>query len=463
MPPILRSLTRSAPTAIIPPPELKGGIDKDGKKRKRNQKDNSSEDPQATKRLRCAIKNFQPEPKTVDIKKRKRDEDDNATEDHLSKKSDIADRNFEPKLAVAPRNKRQRDQEADPVEDARLAKRQKLIIEKLECQLKAAGEGLESTKAALEITTIELESTKLDLESTKAKLRYEIVSLELAEEQLKRAAVQFFSTEDLDSAHYRLKKLIYAISRFVRRSFVEVYDKDTIPEYIEKRFKEMSRTPLHKFLRCGSYAHLSFEALIWDFLCTEIMENPFKLLDKGSGLGHILGEIQVGKHGGDSEALISWRAHTTQILYDCATVDTRLKGLQEQLLELLGMFIIEEKENSAKNHIKSDIENILEFAASIARDLNRCSIPVGIMRKSRSDAHDALQSYENEWMTMENSRLEDGDGVELLISPAFVKYLKPFDSGFEYMVVVQKARVLYMNRVNFMDHEQYKRVKDGGV
>ncbi|KAI1802951.1 hypothetical protein F4811DRAFT_572492 [Daldinia bambusicola] len=285
----------------MPPPEFQGGIDNDGKKRKRNQKDNSSEDRQAMKRPRRAIKSVQSEPKTMDVKKRKRGQDDDATEDH-SKKSDISDKNFEPKVAVASQNKRQHDQET--------------------------------------------------------KFRYETSCLELAEEKLKKTPVKFLPMDNLDLAYSRFDKLRYAISDLVKCSLVKVYDKDAIPEHVEKRFKEMSQTPLHKFLRVSSYAGRSFEALIWHFLCTEFMEDPFKLSDKGNGIGHALREIQVGKYGGDTEALIAWRTHTTQILYDSAKEGTRLKGLQERLLGLIETFVVEEKQNNAKHDIESRVEKI---------------------------------------------------------------------------------------------------------
>ncbi|KAI1479725.1 hypothetical protein F4774DRAFT_114326 [Daldinia eschscholtzii] len=446
----LDSMTPSMPTTIMPSPESQDEMGNDGKKRKRSLKDNSSEDLQVAKKPKRAIKSFQSEPKTVNVKKRKRGQGDDAAEDHPTKKSSIVDKTFEPQGAVAPRNKRQRDQEVNPTEDTELVKKQKLTIEKLELQLSAAKDELELTKIDLQSAMKEAESTKINLESTKRELKYEIVDRELAEKQLQDAVVQFIPMAEFEQLiHIRYKDLRDAIFFFVRENLVKVYDKDTIPEHIEKRVKKVSRTPASKLLRVSPYAQLLFEALIWDFLCTEFIDNPFKLLGKGDDkIGLILGEIQAGKYGGNMERFSSWRAHTIQLFCDCATDNTRLKN---QLLELLGTFIVEGKKNDTKNDLEPALENILELATSIARDIHRFAFRAEVMRKSHPDARHVSQAYDNKWMRIDGSSLHEGDTVELVISPALVKYVRSYDSSVEQMMVLQKARVLHKNEVDCVD------------
>ncbi|OTB11440.1 hypothetical protein K445DRAFT_322026 [Daldinia sp. EC12] len=160
------------------------------------------------------------------------------------------------------------------------------------------------------------------------------------------------------------------------------------------------------------------------------------------------------------ERLSSWRAHTIQVFCDCATGDTRLKN---QLLELLGTFIVEGKKNDTKNDLEPALENILELATSIARDIHRFAFRAEVMRKSHPDACHVSQAYDNKWMKIHGSSLHEGDTVELVISPALVKYVRAYDSSVEQTMVLQKARVLHKNEDDCVDSDEYRGMKHESI
>ncbi|KAI0849946.1 hypothetical protein F5Y00DRAFT_261053 [Daldinia vernicosa] len=437
--------TPSASPTTMPPPECQNATGNDSKKRKRDRKDESNEDLQVEKKPKRASKSSQPKPQSAEVNKPKRGQGDDATKNIRVTRSMASNKNVESEAGVAPRNKRQRDQEVDTAENARLAKKQKLTIEKLERQLKEAND--------------ELLSARLDLTSTKDKLRRETEEVGLLEGQLRRATFQFFTEVQLYSLTCRFEMLCYEVGSFVGDNLVKVFEGDTIPEHIEKRLKEVSETPLHKFLKSRSYARLLFEAFIWNFLCTEYFENPFKLWGKGDEVGAILGAILAGKFGGKAGRLNMWKAHTAQILQDCPIDAAKLEGPKEQLLGLLEMFIVEEKKSKIKDEVEPGMNKIFELATSIARDLNRFDDRVEIMRKRHPDARVASQSYDDDWMVISNPSIENGDAVELIITPALVKYNRYWDSDEEHFYAVKKAQILYKNGVWFVDSDEYKRMK----
>lgn len=227
-----------------------------------------------TKKLKSASRSIESQPKAAKGTKRGRNVEDDLDEDFQpTKKPKRINNDTEPEPRRTRGNKRKRNEEDGSVEDPEYVKRLKLTIEKLEC---------------------ELDTTKKNFESTKIRLEREIFETtmrhtKVAEEQCQLAEVQFLLDEK--PLKYYFNDLQGKVGNFPYQYLVPKFKGENIPEHVEKMLKQVSERPFRKFIELEWHATLFFEALIWRFLCTEFLENPFKLWGEDAETGSVLGRI----------------------------------------------------------------------------------------------------------------------------------------------------------------------------
>lgn len=254
-------------------------IGNDGMKIKHSEKDDSNEDVNMAKKPMRAVKSSQPEDRTIDVQKRKRHQTDELALDlDLLKKPKLTNRSLDFESEVPEGIKRKFDQDVDSTGDLQPAKKPRLTKEMLQCQLKAAKNELESTEDQLKSTNNELQLIKRKLENAQ-------VEILILEEQLGKAAIKFMSWDT--TVEYHFIGLDHAIIHFGHEHLVSPFEAKTLPENIEKKFeevsKEVSKKPFREFLQSKAHAPLFFRAFVWHFVCTEILENPFKLWGRTMG------------------------------------------------------------------------------------------------------------------------------------------------------------------------------------
>ncbi|KAI0381747.1 hypothetical protein F5Y04DRAFT_288294 [Hypomontagnella monticulosa] len=452
------------PLKAVLPTESPDISDYNGGKRKRSKEDDPEDPPVATKRAKSARERPESEPSaakkktrggkttkvpqsvrnlksgaTKDNKGKPTQKDDSDQQPHFPKKSTIVENTRELESKIPKYNKRKRGELEEPAEDIRLveptediqlAKKPRLTVEELQEQLEAANDKLKATSDKLK-------------EANRLLLKCSDVERKTLDHQLNRMGMKYNGDED------RLKLLFQEletnIGSFTCHKLVHIFKGETIPEQVERELEQVSQTPFRKFLETESHAPLFFQALIWRFLCNEFLDNPFKLWGKSDETGRVLADIHSGKFGGERDELNFWRLHTGQLLLERPIDGTRLQALKDRLLQLVTPFVTEENKESIGTEIEPSINEIVDIATKLARYIN---IYVGqwkVTRKGASDAHYVSQSYDDTWMRIDDTSLGDWDGIDLLISPAFIKRGTFEPSGKEYTYVAIKAEVCYQN------------------
>ncbi|KAI1391072.1 uncharacterized protein F4822DRAFT_171666 [Hypoxylon trugodes] len=423
----LRSARAPKPPTIAPTPKPIGALDDGDRKRKRNQKDDTTENSQQTKKSKYTNEILQSDlepPKTNEKKRAGRNGSDKSL--HPSKKSQLTGGSNEPNPATAKSNKRKHNEE-DSAEDLHSSKKSKLYIEKL--------------KRELEEAKNELKSKNDEIEEAKRRTRNIETYLESAECQLEKAAAQF-------STDYKLLKsqfcdLQYKVADFTLLHLVDVFEGGDLPSHIEKAFREVSKTPFREFLKVQTHAGYFFQAVIWRSLGAKFLENPFKLLGKGDETGELFAAVQSGQYCGDEDFLTRLRAINGELLSKCPIDEAKLQGLKEELLELVEPFIAKQEQDKIDTKVKPGIDALFDSAIVLARQLYRYEDRFEVLRKLPWDTDDVSQSYDNKWMQVLAYNVDDSNAVNLLVSPALVHYRTERGSGERRMWISERAFVCY--------------------
>ncbi|KAI0381748.1 hypothetical protein F5Y04DRAFT_280398 [Hypomontagnella monticulosa] len=484
MPPVSQFRMRLRSSARVPPTEPLDSIDDDGKKRKHNQEDVSADGFRlVAKKAKHIHTSSEPKATATGAEKRKCSQRDIPMEGlRTSKRLKLksTDKSLGPDLKEAKESKRKCGKEDISTQNSRSAKKSKLAVGSSESESETIGDSrgrcsqlnnsaddirptgnskpttrdtrheeeaaaakdeLESTKRDLESTKKELESTKKELEKMKSRTSFAESYKVTLEYQLKRRAVQFLPDRNDLTAQFR--DVGRCINILTYKKLVRVYHGDDIPEQVQKTLEQVSSTPFCMFLSNPNYGRVFIRAAIWRFLCTEFLENPFKLWGKGDEIGPALGKIQSGELGGDYDQLILWRAYTATLFYDRPVDETKLRTLKDSLMQLVKPFVLEENKDKIDTQVEPYVDEILNNAIILARHLNRYEDKMEITRKAPSDANDTSQSYDDEWMNICRPSVGTCRTVELLISPALIQRGIPIGSDVEQAWVLQKADVGY--------------------
>ncbi|KAI1776200.1 hypothetical protein F4818DRAFT_457672 [Hypoxylon cercidicola] len=395
--------------------------------------DVATEEPQVAEKQMSTSKGVDPQLKNAEsISREPNSKIDNDDQSTAEPKRTIKSTKSEMKGAEG--NKRKRNPEDDPVEDTQLVKRLKLTIKKLEDEIKAKEDSVVPVKDRLILRSDHFCRAK-------ARLQHAV----------------FIPAEDQFVMLLKFRGLTDRISAWTTKHLVGVFEGETIPEEVEKMLGEVSERPFRKFLTAKSHSTMFFQALMWRFFCTEVLENPFKLWGKNDDVGNVLASIQSGELGGKQQDLDRWRGHTAKVLFDCPVDETKIQRLKGKLLQLVKPFIVEEYKDQMESQIVPGIEEVLDAGVQLARQMNRFPDRFEIIRKGPSDLRDISQTYDPEWMCLSGSNVDDHDVVDLLISPALVRYKKNRGSGDEERLVIEKAQVCYRTGIWFTQTDEYQR------
>ncbi|KAH9904871.1 hypothetical protein F4778DRAFT_789578 [Xylariomycetidae sp. FL2044] len=201
----------------------------------------------------------------------------------------------------------------------------------------------------------------------------------------------------------------------------------------------LSDTRISLFLGSWRHAPLVFQSLIWRFLF-KIFENPFTIY--GKEWGHIQQDIEVTpEHSIDQRKRYHlWRASGGQLLNDLRGVhEQRFKLHRQKLRELILPFVPELDRESAGKALDAYVNQ----AYRICQVFNQSNACYKAMRKHPGVIQDVGHAFDEEWMEWTEDNVSHFDGVDLLVSPALVKYGNSDAENYDTRVVLMKARVCY--------------------
>ncbi|XXH00055.1 hypothetical protein Hte_006397 [Hypoxylon texense] len=336
-------------------------------------------------------------------------------------------------------------------EHSRRIKRFKIEIEKVELER-------EKAEWRLEKTTNKLKEATKEVEKWRGKAYDNTDSfLDLHMQWTNTFRPVYTSDQKVIRTLFKTVK-IYVLA-CAQNDLVGVLEGEAIPEEVEKALDKVSEKPGRKFLTAGKLqAMMFFQALMWRFLCTELFDNPFKLWGKDGEFGKAMASFHTGEFGGDEAELDNWRGLTGKLLMDCPVDDAKIERLKGELLQLIKPFIIKEKKDKIDSEIFPVIESILKAAVHLARYLNAYRDRYEVMRKDPSDARDVSLAFDFDWMTNCGPNVDDHDRnvVDLVFSPALVRWERPVESDYGRSAVVKRhvevnAQVSYRNGPLFTD------------
>ncbi|OTA77937.1 hypothetical protein M434DRAFT_382679 [Hypoxylon sp. CO27-5] len=397
-----------------------------------------------------------PDTNNGEVKKMDCNQKDNLAEGfEATKKSELTNKNLKPELGTVGANKRKHVQNVGSDEGSGVAKKPKLDDKaSQENDLSTDLQATKQSEPTVEELHHALKKAKEELEKMEGKLRRSENSLKVLEHKLLKDPHQYFPGANFFEEKF--DRLSFRISQITLGYLVKEFEGSNLPEKIEKRLNEVSERS-HKFLEKSGQADYLFQGLIWNFLCSEMFDNPFKLWGEGDEIGQAVAEIMCGP--GNREHLDRWRSYTSQILYDRPMNDKKIQRIKDELSELINPFIIEEKNRVLKTNIELQINDAFELALVVARDIYRYETRFEIMRKNTSDSRYVSQAFDDSWMQIRGLNVDDHDVVDLLITPALVGRFSVWNSDKEQALVYRKAEVCYRNGPSFYKSDEYEQIK----
>jgi len=334
---------------------------------------------------------------------------------------------------------------------------QKDVIVLKEAVLKLTEHGLESVKLndCIERMKDQLLKMKQDLKSKQQEFD------RLAEDAERIGAARQRNADFDGIAEDKFRDLQRLVKSFVRDTCASRIRDVSLPDELREVFGKISSHPAERLLNSGLHARLFVQSLVWQFLCTNILDNPFKVWGKEVlklvnavlsmypcvcplcpvANANYYSLLYIGRQEEPLSRRELWRTMTGGLLSNLRPKAKRIQGWETSLASHIEPLILD---NVDKDRLSASVTAIISHAVELAKILARSRTRCVIKRENLiTPFQEALhQLYDGRWMEVIEQSVSPGpDYIDFVVSPTLAERTNSASEQFQIPRVLVKAEV----------------------